>query len=354
MKGPNASFSAREGSAAKRDAVHWSRIGESTFVAGMWLLYHLHRLFGRWPFLLCLYPVVAYYWLTRPLARRSSLQYLQRMQQAHGLWPRTPGWRQSQKHFRVFAQVILDKLLALAGRYRQEHVDVGGLQLLDELLASRKGAVLVTAHMGCLELCQILAEQRSDLRLNILVHTRHAKRFNRVLDRLAPQSGVRLLQVADFSAATAMELAGRVGRGEFIAIAGDRVPVRESKTTTAHFLGHEAALPCGPYVLAAVLKCPLFFMGCVHKGRGYAVEFVPIAMRVELPRARRAQALAGYAQSYVRQLERLLVRAPYDWFNFFSFWEQGTAPGANAAAEAGAQALPPSPGPSSCRSVYSE
>ncbi|WP_254067998.1 acyltransferase [Acidovorax sp. SRB_14] len=290
----------------------------------MWLLYQVHRFLGRWPFLLCLYPVVAYYWLSRPLARRSSLQYLTRLQQAHGLWTKQPGWWQSQKHFRMFAQVILDKLLALTGRYRRDSVHFAGRQPLIDMIQRGQGAIVVTAHMGCLELCQAIAEQRSNLRLNILVHTHHAQQFNRLLKRLAPDSGVQLLQVAEFSAATAMMLAERVARGEFIAIAGDRVPVRESKTTRAMFLGHEADFPCGPYVLAAALKCPLYFMGCVHDGTGYAVEFVELAAQVELPRAQRQQALADYAAAYAQQVERLLCKAPYDWFNFFPFWEQGS------------------------------
>ncbi|WP_199136301.1 acyltransferase [Delftia sp. ASV31] len=306
-----------------RSPHHWAQIGESTCVGGMWLLYQLHRWLGRWPFLLCLYPVVGYYWLTRPVARRASLQYLQRLQQAHSLWPRGPGWVHGLRHFGVFAQVILDKLLAVTNSYRTEHVRLEGQQPLLDLMARGQGAVLVTAHMGCVELCQTLARQCPGLQLTILVHTRHAERFNRLLRRMAPDSGVQLLQVLDFNMATALALADRVARGEFIAIAGDRVPVHESKTTQALFLGHEAAFPCGPYILSGLLKCPLYFMGCVHEGRGYAVEFVPLAAQVELPRARRAQALAGYARLYAQQLERLLCKAPYDWFNFFPFWEQG-------------------------------
>ena len=116
----------------------------------------------------------------------------------------------------------------------------------------------------------------------------------------------------------------KVKQGEFIAIAGDRVPVNESKTTQAEFLGHAAHFPCGPYILAALLKCPLYFMGCVHEGRGYTVEFVPLAQQVQLPRAQRTQALSNYASLYALQLERLLCKAPYDWFNFFPFWEQGS------------------------------
>lgn len=320
---PQAQAAAAPAAPVAPAAPHWAQLGENTFVAGMWLLYQVHRFLGRWPFLLCLYPIVGYYWLVSPVARRASLQYLQRMQAAHGLWPATPGWRQSQRHFRMFAQVILDKLLALSGRYRFDSVAVTGREALDALAQRGQGAVVVTAHMGCIELCRALAERRAGLRLNILVHTAHAERFNRVLQRLAPDSGVQLLQVTDFNAATAMMLAERVARGELIAIAGDRVPVRESRTTHAPFLGHQAPFPCGPYILASVLECPLFFMGCVHEGAGYAVEFVPLAERVLLPRARRDQAMAGYATLFAQQLERMLRKAPYDWFNFFPFWEQG-------------------------------
>ncbi|PJI98647.1 putative LPLAT superfamily acyltransferase [Acidovorax sp. 69] len=326
-------MTAPDARAAAADAPHWAQMGENTFVAGMWLLYEVHRFLGRWPFLLCLYPIVAYYWLASPVARRSSLQYLQRMQAAYGLWPTAPGWRQSLRHFRVFAQVILDKLLALTGRYRFERVSFTGREPLGALLEQGRGAVVVTAHMGCIELCRAIAERRSGLRLSILVHTSHAERFNRVLQRLAPDSGVQLLQVTEFNAATAMMLGERVACGELIAIAGDRVPVRESRVTHASFLGREAPFPCGPYVLAAVLECPLYFMGCVHEGAGYAVEFVPLAERVVLPRARREEAMAEYAGLFASQLERMLRRAPYDWFNFFPFWDQSAsarqAPGAS-------------------------
>ena len=309
---------------------HWAQIQESTFVGGMWLLYHVHRLLGRWPFLLCLYPVVAYYWLARPVAQRASLQYLQRLNAFHGLWRKSPGRLHSMRHFGMFAQVILDKMLAMTGRYQTDRVRFDGRQPLVERIEQQQGAIVVTAHIGCIELCQAIAKQRTKLRLNILVHTKHAEQFNRLLKRLAPDSGVRLLQVTDFSAATAMVLAERVARGEFIAIAGDRIPVSDSKTTQASFLGHTAAFPTGPYVLAAVLKCPLYFMGCVHEGAGYTVEFVPLAQQVQLPRAKRDEALAQYAQAYAQQLERMLQKAPYDWFNFFPFWDQAV-PKAKAA-----------------------
>ena len=307
-------------------ATHWAEMGESTFAAGLWLLYGVHRLFGRFPLRLFLYPVVSYYWLTQPVARRASLDYLRRMQAAHGALGGAPGWRHSFRHFLSFAETIADKTLAFSGRYRFEQVRYVGREAVDEMIARGQGAILMTAHMGCLELCQAAADRQPGLKLTVLVHTRHAERFNRVLRRLNPDCSVKLLQVTDVDAATAVMLAERVAAGEFVAIAGDRVPVKPSKTTRARFLGQDAAFPVGAYVLASLIKCPLLLLGCVREPQGHVVYFERLAERVELPRGQRNEHIAALAAVFVQRLEALLVKAPYDWFNFFPFWAQPTEP----------------------------
>jgi predicted LPLAT superfamily acyltransferase len=303
---------------------HWSQIGESTFVAGMWFLVWVHRVLGRVPFLVCLYPVVLYHWAAKPQARAASLEYLQRLQATHGSLGTAPGWRHTLRHFLSFADTILDKTLALSGRYRFERLRFVGREPVVEMIQAGQGGVFVTAHIGCLELCQASAEHQRGLKLNVLVHTAHAARFNRMLKRLDPHSSVQLLQVTEVNAATAVLLAQKVAQGEFVAIAGDRVPVRgsASATTQAMFLGHEAPFPAGPYVLASLLKCPLWSMACVREGGGHTVVFERLAERVELPRGRRAEAIAVYAAEFACRLEALVARSPYDWFNFFSFWQQ--------------------------------
>jgi predicted LPLAT superfamily acyltransferase len=312
--------------------MHWAHIGETTFVAGMWFLYWVHKLFGRLPFRLCLYPVVLYYWATQARARRASLDYLQRIEAHHGAIGTPPNWRHTLRHFFSFAETILDKTLALSGRYRFENVRFVGREPIIRQIESGEGAVFITAHVGCLELCQAAAERQPGLKLNVLVHTVHAEQFNRVLRRLDPDSGVRLMQVTEVNAATAVMLAEKVAQGEFVAIAGDRVPVVASKTTHASFLGAPAAFPAGPYVLAALLKCPVYLMGCVREGRGHAVYFEHLCDRVELPRSRREAALQQFAAVFAQRLESLLRRAPYEWFNFFSFWDAKAGPGVNAIA----------------------
>lgn len=305
---------------------HWAQIGESTFAAGLWFFYGLHRIVGRPVLRLLMWPVVLFYAATQPAARRASREYLSRMQAAHGVLGGPPRLRHSLRHLFSFAETILDKLLATANRYPWDRVRFQGLEAVEQLRATGRGALLVTAHMGCLELCQAAAARMPGLKLTVLVHTRHAERFNRVLQRLNPGNPVRLLQVTEVGAATAVELSARVQDGEFVAIAGDRVPVGAGRAVWAPFLGEPAPFPVGAYVLASLLQCPLLLLGCVREARGHVVHFELLAERVDLPRKAREQALASHAAAFAQRIEALLVRAPYDWFNFFDFWAQARKP----------------------------
>lgn len=300
---------------------HWARVGEATCTSGIWLFYGLHALLGRRALRVLLWPVVLFYGLTQPRARRASRDYLQRLRRAHGVPPGAPGWRQWLRHLMSFAETLLDKLLATAGRYPEERVRLEGQEVVDALLATGQGALLVTAHVGCLELCQALAGRLPGLKLTVLVHTRHAERFQAILRRLDPANQVELLQVTDVSAATAVDLERRVRDGGFVAIAGDRVPVGGGRVARVPFLGAPAAFPVGAYILANLIGCPLLFLGCVRDGDGHVVRFESLADRVQLPRPAREAALHGWTALFAQRLEALLVRAPYDWFNFYSFWD---------------------------------
>ena len=266
---------------------------------------------------------MACHWLANGLARRASLQYLQRLQAHSGALGRAPNWLDSLRHFALFGDTMLDKLLALGRRYPAQRLQLHDNEALQRI-GRAQGGVFLTAHVGCLELCQVMAEQVPGLRLTALVHTAHAERFNRMMRRLDETTRVELLQVTDLGPADAVKLAERVARGEFVAIAGDRVPLRGGRTVNAPFLGRPAPFPIGAYVLGAALKCPVFTMACTHEGDGYSVRMDAFAERIELPRGSRDAALAGYASQFAAWLERQVRLSPYDWFNFYPFWDQVT------------------------------
>lgn len=308
---------------------HWASINEASFVAGMHLLFWVWRVLGRWPFRIVLYPVLAWYVATKPLARRASSEYLARVA---AFAPVRQGFGGVVRHFGAFAENILDKMLLWGGLFDTSSVTCFGVEPLQRMIAQKRGALLVTAHLGNLDLCRVLAQQCPGLKLTVLVHTRHAQAFNDMLARLDPRSRLNLLQATEMNAAMAMALSERVAQGEFVVIAGDRIPVSPSpRVVHADFLGQRAAFPIGPYVMASVLECPVYMLFSSRRGDAYELHFELLRESVSLPRKAREAALAELAADYARRLEHHCVRAPLQWFNFYDFWDTPVTDSSHAA-----------------------
>ncbi len=298
---------------------HWASINESSFVLGMRLLFWVCRVFGRWPFRVVLYPVLAWYVMAKPAARRASSTYLDNMR---AFAPTPSGLLGVLRHFGAFAESILDKMLLWGGLFDTSKVTMHGLPPMLRMLEEKRGAVLLCSHLGNTDLCRVLSHAQQGLKLTVLVHTRHAKAFNEMMAAIDPRSQMNLMQVTEMNPATAMLLSEKVAQGEFVVIAGDRIPVSPNpRVALVPFLGRPAAFPVGPYVLAGILQCPLCLMFSVHGKDGYEIHFEQLSESVRLPRKGRDGALAELAGAYAARLQHHAMRSPLEWFNFYDFWQ---------------------------------
>ncbi|HKZ74549.1 MAG TPA: hypothetical protein VJ011_10825, partial [Steroidobacteraceae bacterium] len=249
--------------------------------------------------------IALYFFVFGRQARCASLDYLRRVQAAipeSGLRPTL--WH-AHRHFQQFADSILDKLDAWAGRVNYDTVYFEDHATLRGVAASGRGVLIVGSHLGNLEICRALAKLNNRVRLNILVHTRHADYFNRVLE-MAGASDVELVQVTAFDAGLALVLKERIARGEWVVIAADRVPVHGARTVDVRFLGGTAPLPIGPYVLAGLLGCPVVLLFCMRRGGRIHIDFERFAASIEWRRDDRSAVIAGQAQRFADRLEHHL------------------------------------------------
>lgn len=296
---------------------------ESGTTTWLWIMYLSYVLIGRPLYRTLAWPASWYFVLVRPVARRASIEYQRRiglLQANAGVWQ---SWRAAALHVRRFADALLDKALVWTGGLGLDGIRREVDPRFDRAVDENRGGVLVVAHFGNLEVLRRLGERAKELRLHILVHTRHAERFNRVLNRINPQSAERLLQVTDVDTATIAHLATRVELGDFVVIAADRVPVTSERVLDVPFLGADAAFPIGPWVLAAALDCPVYWLACYQRpadGGRYTLVCELMRDRVVLPRRTREAALHEVIADYVKYLERACREAPLAWFNFFPFW----------------------------------
>lgn len=305
-------------------APHWASMPENSLIWGIRLLVWIYRVFGRFAFRLILRPVVSYYFLTGTVARAASREYLRRLAAYYPeLQLNANGWL-SYRHFLSFGETLLDKIIAWMGCIDPQLVDFPNRPLLLERVAQQRGALLLSGHIGNLELCQAIAHLRAQVHLNILVHTRHAEKFNQLLGRGEGSATIRLIQVTELNPAIAIELQDRIERGEFVVMVGDRIPVQGSRTVKAPFLGEVADFPQGPYLLASLLRCPVFTLFCYPSAGRYQVRLEPFADSIRIPRQepQRQQMLEALARRYAECLEAHCRAEPLQWFNFYPYWNR--------------------------------
>ncbi len=274
---------------------------------------------GRWGFRLILFPVMVYFYLVRGEARRSSKQYLQHLQKFAGV--NQVGTLSSFKHFLMFGEVILDKLLVWMGRIRKQDVVFENPAVIDSVDSNKKGGIIIISHLGNVEVSNALAHQKPNLRLTILVYTKNAEKFNSLMKKVNSSTRIEMLQVTDMSPATAMILSERIDAGELIIIAGDRTPVTgHQRVSTVHFLGGVAPMPQGAFILAGLLKCPVYLMFCLKLSDKYHIYFELFSEKIAFRRKQRDQIINKAVQRYANRLEHYCLIAPLQWFNFFPFW----------------------------------
>lgn len=165
-------------------------------------------------------------------------------------------------------------------------------------------------------------------RLTVLVHTRHAENYNRVLREFRPEAAMRMMQVTEIGPEMAIALQERVERGEWVAIAGDRIPVlSRGRVVRVPFLGEDAAFSQGPWLLASLLNCPVRLLFCRREAPGrWSMALEPFAESVRLPRGQREAALRNLAARYAGRLEEQCRHSPWQWYNFFDYWAAGDQP----------------------------
>jgi predicted LPLAT superfamily acyltransferase len=303
----------------------WASTGERGSYWGIRILATTYRLLGRRICVAAMIPVVFYFFITGREQRAASREYLAHLWRSGGL-SKPPTTLMSFRHFLSFGESVLDRFAAWMGKVPRAGLKGTSLGLLDTVQSSGRGAFIITAHIGSPDVIRAIASLDHIVPINVLMHTEHAQRFNRLIQSVAPESPVRAVAVTEIGIDTAIVLAEAVARGEWVVMAGDRSPATgDERVVEVPFLGEQAIFPQGPYILGALLKVPAFLLFCVRKGPHFHVHFSKFADRIELPRGDRIGAVRHYAGAFARALEARVIETPLQWFNFYPFWASARA-----------------------------
>jgi len=262
---------------------------------------------------LLLYPSTLYYYVTAARPRAASRDYLQRV-----LDRPVREW-DILRHFFNFASITLDRVFLLSGRTRHFSITTEGLEALTEVIDRGEGCILLGSHLGSFEALRAFGRS-APVRVSPVMHQRPGSPMTSLMQALDPALAEDVIAIGSPDAM--LQVKASLARGEIVAFLADRDPQnRAGRTVTVDFLGQPAEFPTGPFILAAVLEAPVvLFYGLRLGPRRYSIRFERFAERIILNRATRQADLAAQVTRYSTSLAKQCQVAPFNWFNFFPFW----------------------------------
>ena len=311
----------------KRDKEHWSKREERGAYFLLRFILFLYKCGGKWLCRLLVYPIVFYFFLTGSRARKGSMKFLTRLYEfdsGRSGFKKPPGYWHVFLHMLSFGKSLLERMGAWMGEIGRWDLEWENRWQLIEKLEQKEGVVLMGGHVGTLEVIRAVISDHPEMTYNALVYTEHASRINQLFKLVNPNTSMNVISVKDFNLDTAISLKERMDAGEFVVIMGDRVPVgAPDRHLRASFLGHDAPFPVGPFILASLLDCPVFYLYCLRRpDANPEVILDPVEEKaLKFPRENREAHIKKAIQHYSHRLEDLCYKAPYQWFNFYDFWD---------------------------------
>jgi predicted LPLAT superfamily acyltransferase len=216
------------------------------------------------------------------------------------------------KNYYIFGQTLLDKV-ALMGNFKNKITfNFDGENYLHDMVKNGQGGILISAHIGNWEIAGNLLK-RLETRVNIVMydaeHQSIKKYFSKVINS---SSRINIIVIRDdFS--HIFEISKALKNNELICIHGDRY-LSGSKTINAPLFGRNARFPSGPFHLAEKFKVPYSYVFAMKETATHYHFYAT-------PPSVNQRGVTGMVDEYTGTLEKIILKYPEQWFNYYEFWE---------------------------------
>ncbi|ASE63006.1 LpxL/LpxP family acyltransferase [Chryseobacterium indologenes] len=258
-----------------------------------------------------LYFVAAYYFLFQKKSNQYILYYFQK-RLSYGYWKAR---RSIFKSYFTFGKVLIDKTAISAGLREKYTYEFDGIENLRNLLAAKKGGVLISAHIGNFEIAEhFFADINFDCQINLVTTDQEVTAIKEYLETVSvKKSNIKFIYVKE-DMSHIFEINQALSNNELICFTGDRY-FEGSKYLEADLLGKSAKFPAGPFLIASRLGVPVVYVYVMKEKNLHYHLYARVAQNIK---NRDSQ---GLLHSYVRNLETMIKKYPLQWFNYFDFWD---------------------------------
>lgn len=224
------------------------------------------------------------------------------------------------KNLYIFGQILIDKMVILAGFKNKFNFIFEGENYLQEMIRLNKGGLLISAHLGNWEVAGSLLN-RLNTKVNIIMYDDEYEKIKTLFENVFKNKNFNVISIKDdFSHVYSINQA--INNKELLCIHADRF-IDGSRTINQVFLGREAKFPCGPFQIALKYQIPVSFVFAMKETSNmyhfYASKLYLIDdIKTKIDRTNK---LSFLINEYIKTLEYFIIKYPLQWFNFYDFWE---------------------------------
>ncbi|MGN1248087.1 MAG: hypothetical protein ACI4UO_05830 [Paludibacteraceae bacterium] len=252
-----------------------------------------------------------WYMLTCPRNTRAVYRFHHQHRQRH--W-----WQACADTYRsyyCFGEAIMDRFAAFAGR--RFAVEVPDRDTYEALFHGTEGFLMLFSHEGNSEMAGY-ALSTPDKRMNVLAYMAETETVTQNRVQALAKNNLRLIPMYPNDMGHLYTINEALENGEIVAMAADRIV--QGKTIRCRFMDAEANFPAGPFRMCIAAKRPILLVFVLKTRRDtYRAE----VQRLEIPShlTKREEQAAALAQAYADALAQKATAYPYQWFNFYDFWQ---------------------------------
>ena len=241
--------------------------------------------------------VIPFYMLFDEKGRRASFSFYRKRM---GFGP-LKSFAGVYRNFFAMGKIVIDRFAMYGGRTFS--FDIDEQNCLEELSKGEKGFVVASSHVGNFELAGY-SLSLGQKRLNALVYAAETEAVMAGRKKLFEQRNIRMVPVGE-DMQHLFVVSAALADGEVVAVPADRLFGSE-KSVTCSFFGQDARFPAGPYALAAARDVPVVAVFVMKTGvTSYRISAIKV----------------DDAASFASVFEETVRKYPYQWFNFFNFWD---------------------------------
>lgn len=315
---------------------HWSDLKEQS--AGnfrLQFLLRIYQIFGRFILQIFVFPVVFSVFIFSKPVRVFSRKYLNRIyefkikQGDKSL--KKPNWFSAYWHIFSFADSLMDRMISWSGKIDFDQLNIKNQEAFNDLMQGLEDGnppFLICSHLGNMEVLRAIgnfysSESLKKIEIHSIVQAGHTPKFTHFLRKINPKASENLTATDNMGIDAVIDLKEKLQDGKMIVIAGDRTAAKnENRSIAVDFLGNPAYFPIGSFTLASLMESPIYFIFCL-KGAGGKYDLYLQRTKVDFDCSRkiRKERVGDLMQEYSTMLEKLCLKYPNQWYNFFDFWK---------------------------------